>query len=268
MKLKTELLNGVAYAVVVDGKPVYINDDGKEVAFDAPATVQVISRLNGEAKGHREGKEAAELALKNFAGIEDPEAARKALDTVKNLASGELTSAAKVQEIKDAAKRAAEEQVSAAAKTHGETLARVTAERDGFQTALFDEKIGGSFSRSKFIDDKLAIPGDIARAVFGKSFKVEEGKIVAFDTVGNKIFSRGRPGEVADFDEAMEVLVDAYPQRDRIMKGSGASGGGSQGGAAQGGKPTITRAQFNSFDPAKQASVAKDAAAGKAVLVD
>lgn len=63
MKLK---LDEQGHAVLQDGKPVYVHDDGKEVAFDAPATVATITRLNGEAKVHREGKEAAEKALKAF----------------------------------------------------------------------------------------------------------------------------------------------------------------------------------------------------------
>ncbi len=57
MKLK---LDENGHVVVSDGKPVYVHDDGKEVAFDAVGTVATISRLNGEAKSHRERAEAAE----------------------------------------------------------------------------------------------------------------------------------------------------------------------------------------------------------------
>src|SRR5438094_82769 len=119
MKLK---LDADGHVVVTDGKPVYVHDDGKEVPFDATATVATITRLNAEARGHREAKEAAEKALKAFEGIEDAEGARKALETVKNLKDGELVSAGKVEEIKAAAKKAAEEQVAAAAKSHAEAL--------------------------------------------------------------------------------------------------------------------------------------------------
>ena len=61
MKLK---LDDKGSAVLQDGKPVYVLDDGREVPHDAAGTVATISRLNGEAKSHREAKEAAELALK------------------------------------------------------------------------------------------------------------------------------------------------------------------------------------------------------------
>src|SRR5690349_21486790 len=97
MKLKLDDKNQV---VVQDGKPVYVADDGKEVVFDYPATLATISRLNGEAKGHRERAEAAEAKAKIFEGIEDPVKAREALETVKNLDSKKLFDAGKVEEIK------------------------------------------------------------------------------------------------------------------------------------------------------------------------
>jgi hypothetical protein len=248
--------------------PVFVHADGKETPFDGDSTIGTISRLNGEAKTHREAKEAAEARAKLFDGIEDADAARKALETIKNIKDGDLMTASKVEEIKAAAKRAAEEQVTAANKSHAEELTRTKAERDGLQATLYDERIGGSFDRSKFITDKLAIPGDIAKAAFGKAFKIEEGKTVAYDATGNKIFSRVRPGDLADFDEALETLVENYPHRDQIMKGSGASGSGASGGAGSGGKKAYSRAEFNTFDPTRQAQVAADVRGGKATLND
>lgn len=41
-----------------------------------------------------------------------------------------------------------------------------------------------------------------------QNFKVEDGKIVAYDNAGQKLFSRTRAGEIADIDEALEYLVD------------------------------------------------------------
>lgn len=265
MKLK---LDEHGHVVVQDGKPVYVHDDGKEIAFDAPTTVATISRLNGEARDHRVRAETAEARAKLFEGIEDADAARKAIETMKNIKDGDLIAAGKVEEIKAAAKRAAEEQVEAANKQFATDLAKTKSERDALQTQLYDEKIGGSFDRSKFIAEKLAIPGDIAKAAFGKAFKIEDGKVVAHDATGNKIFSRVRPGDLADFDEALETLVENYPYRDQIMKGSGASGSGASGGAVSGGKKAYSRAEFNTFDPAKQAAVAAEVRTGKATLSD
>ena len=46
MKLKTVVVDGKTYAEVNEqGLTLYIHDDGKEVAHDAPQTVATISRL-------------------------------------------------------------------------------------------------------------------------------------------------------------------------------------------------------------------------------
>ncbi len=248
MKLK---LTPEGHAVVQDGKPVYVTDDGKEVAFDAPGTVATISRLNGEAKGHRERAETAEAKLKPFEGITDPAAAIKALATVKNLDDKKLVDAGEVEKVKAEAIRALEEK-----------YAPVVKEVETLKGSLYSEKIGGAFARSKFIADKVAIPADLVQASFGNRFKIEDGKVVAYGADGNKVYSKASPGNPADFEEALEILVDQYPYKASILKGSGASGGGAGGsgsGAGAGGKKTITREQFGKMDPAAQAAAARDA---------
>lgn len=238
------------HAVVQDGKPVFVADDGKTVAFDYVATLATIARLNGEARTHRERAEAAEASAKLFDGIEDADAARKALATVRNLDDKKLVDAGEVDRVKAEAIKAVEDRYKP-----------MIEERDGLKVALFNEKIGGSFSRSKFIADKMAIPPDLAQSHFGGAFSVEDGQVVAKDTTGNRIFSRARPGELANFDEALESLVGAYAHRDSILKGTGASGGGSSSsGGAVNGKRTVTRAVFDAMDPAAKMAAIKETA--------
>ena len=255
MKLK---LDADGHVVVEDGKPVYTHDDGKDVAFDAPGTAATISRLNAEAKGHREKAQEARAALKQFEGIEDAPAALKALNIVQNLDLKKLVDAGEVEKVKTEAITALEAKYSPIVK-----------ERDEFRDALMREKVGGSFSRSKLIADKLAIPADMVQARFGSAFKVEGESVVAYDQSGNKLYSRARPGEIAGFDEALELLIDAYPYRDSILKGSGATGVGAQGANPQhGGKRTVTRAQFEALDPASAADTARLAGKGEVVITD
>lgn len=236
MKLK---LNEQGFAVVQDGKPVYVADDGKEIAFDVVSTQATISRLNGEAKSHRERAEAAEKSLKSFEGIADPAAAVKALEVVANLDQKKLIDAGEVEKVKGEISKAFQAKLDEAT-TKAQTL----------EQQLYGEKVGGAFARSKLIADKLAIPADLVQARFGQQFKIEDGKTVAYDTHGNKIFSRARPGEVADFDEALEALIDQYPYRDTILKSSGASGSGAHGGGSgAGGSKAINRAAFDALDP-------------------
>ena len=243
MKLKTVEVNGKQYAEIAEGKPVYVYDDGKEAGFDAGHAVATISRLNGEAKGHRERAEAAEASMKAFEGITDAAAARKALEVVKNLDDKKLVDAGEVERVKAEAIKAVEDKYKPVLK-----------ERDTLQQQLVTEKIGGSFARSKLIADKLAIPADLVQARFGQHFKLEGGEVVAYDGSGNKLFSRSKPGEVAGFDEALEIIVDAYPHRDSILKSTGASGGGASnaGAGGGGGSKTIPRSQFDSMAPQQQ----------------
>lgn len=216
MKLK---LDENGNAVLQDGKPVYVHDDGKEVVFDAPGTVATITRLNSEAKGHRERAENAEKTVKAFEGIDDPAAAKKALATVANLDAKTLVDAGEIEKVKSEISKAFQLQ-----------LDDMTGKANGFEQQLYAEKIGGSFARSQFIAEKMAVPADMVQATFGNNFKIEEGKVVAYDAQGQKIFSRSRPGELADFNESLETLVSQYPHRDHILKSSGANGGGAQNG--------------------------------------
>lgn len=219
MKLK---LDDNGNAVLQDGKPVYVKDDGTEVAFDAVGTTATINRLTGELKTTREAKDTAETALKAFDGIDDPAAAKTALNTVKNLDDKKMADAGEVEKVKAEVIKAVEEK-----------YAPIVKERDDLQNQLHGELITGGFARSQMIKDKISVPADMIQAQFSRNFKVESGKVVAYDNNGQQIYSRSRPGELADFDEALDQLVDGYQYKDLILKGGKGSGGdfGGQGGA-------------------------------------
>lgn len=219
MKLKTVEVDGKQYAEVLDGKPVFTGDDGKDIAFDAVGTRDTITRLNAEAKSHRTRAETAEGLVKAFEGIDDPAAARKALETVANLDAKKLVDAGEIERVK-----------AEISKGYQAQLDEANGKSQTLEQQLYAEKIGGNFARSAFIAEKLAVPADMVQATFGQNLKIEDGKVVAYDSQGQKIFSRARPGELADFDEAIETLVSQYPHRDHILKSSNATGGGAQNG--------------------------------------
>lgn len=216
MKLK---LDENGNAVLQEGKPVYVHDDGKELAVDVAQLTSRAQYLAGEAEKAFQQRDEAKKAIKAFEGIEDAAAARKALEVVANLDQKRLIDAGEVEKVKAEISKAFQSQ-----------LDEVSGKAQTLEQQLYAEKIGGSFARSKVIADKLAVPADMVQATFGSRFKIEDGKVVAYDATGNKLFSRSRPGELADFDEALETLVEQYPHKDHILKSSGAQGGGSQGG--------------------------------------
>lgn len=250
MKLKLDANGNV---VLQDGKPVYIKDDGTEVAFDAVGTVATITRLNGEAKTHREAAEAANAIVAKFKGIEDPAAALAALDTVSKLDQKKLIDSGEVERVR--------KEISAGFETK---LTEATTRAQNLEQQLYGEKVGGAFSRSKFIGEKLVIPADLVQARFGANFAIEDGKVVAKDANGQKLYSRANPGELADFDEALGILVDSYPNKDHILKGSGASGSGAPQSHAQGGQKSMSRTAFMQLDPQAQAKTVAD----KVVITD
>lgn len=217
LKLK---LDDAGHVVVQDGKPVYVNEDGKEIPYDVNQANNKISELCKEAKTHREAKEAAEQKLRLFDGIEDPEAARKAIETCNNLDSKKLIGAEEMERFRAEVNKAANVIIEEAHK-----------ETETVRQQLYDEKIGGSFARSDFIKNSLAIPADIAQAAFGRNFTVAgDGRIVAKDNSGNEIYSQINPGEPAAFDEALEILVSNYKNKDSILRGNQATGGGTTSG--------------------------------------
>lgn len=242
--------NGAIVTQEINGQklPVFKHADGKETPFDADSTVSTISRLNAEARSHREGKEAAEKLLKNFDGL-DPVQAREALDKLKTVDLNKLVDKGEVEKVKGEVQKALEQQYAPALK-----------ERDTLREQLNSHLIGGVFSGSKFVAEKFAaenaaVAAQIARALFAQNFKVEDGKVVAYDSTGAKVYSRARPGELADTEEALQLIVDASPLKASILKGSGASGGGATGGGNGGasGTKTLTRAAFDALDPASKA---------------
>lgn len=226
MKLK---LDENGHVVVQDGKPVYVHDDGTDLPFDAPQAIAKIKQLNGEAKTHRETAEKLAKDLNGFEGVDVAEA-RTAIETVKKLDQKKLLDAGEVDRVVGDVKKQYEEKLTA------ERESRTKAEQ-----ALNNEMIGGNFARSKFIADKLTLPSDIAQATFGKNFKLENGKVVAVGADGSHMLSRANPGEPAGFDEALQILVESYPNRDSILKGNGSQGSGANQGNRGKGGPDLSK---------------------------
>lgn len=220
-------MNG-EHIVMENGNPVWVYSDGKEAAADFESALTKINTLNSESASRRREITDLQAKLKPFEGIEKPEEfvteARKAMDTVKNYKDKQLIDAGEAERVKSEAVKAMQLKVDEAEKRASDA-----------SQSLHREMIGGRFARSKFIGEKLVIPADIAQAVFGTQFKIDGDKVVGLDASGNPLYSRVKPGEPADFDEALGMMVDAYPNKNQILKAPGGPGGGSKAGDKGGG---------------------------------
>lgn len=237
MKLKTDASGN---AVLQDGKPVYVSDDGAELALDAAKLYGQVRDLTKEAGAKRKALEAAEAKLSEYAEIDDPKAAREALEAVKSL---------------DGKSKADIE------KARNEVAARFQKELDAERTkvktlesSLHSEVIGGGFARSKFITENLSIPAELAQSHFGRHFVIENGRMVAKDANGNVIGSKANPAEPASFDEAMQTLVNSYAYKDHILKATQKGGSGAQPGTGGAGaqKQTMGRKEFDLKTPVER----------------
>lgn len=259
MPYKIVEVGGKKYIEAEDDKAVFVHADGTEAPLDAEGTLARITALNAESTGRRHEINELKKTVARFEGIEDPEKAKEAIATVANLSSGELKTAAQVEEIKRAAQKAAETQVADAQRKAAEDLKKASDKAEKLEAELFNEKIGGGFARSKFVAEKMTIPPDIAQNFFGKNFKIVEGAIEAYDSAGMKLYSKTRGGELANFDEAIEQLVSAYPNKDAILKGAG----GGSGGTGNDDKNRPSKDALKGLDPVARMNVARGVAPGQ-----
>ncbi len=241
MKLK---IDGNGNAVLVDGMPVYVHDDGSEKPLDAVAMTTALRKANAEAKERREAVTSLQDKLKAFEDL-DPEEARAALTKVRNIDAKKLIDAGEVDKVREAI-----------AKSFGEKLTAAEKRAQELEAQLHGELIGGGFARSKFVGERLTLPADLAQAAFGRHFRVENGRVVATDANGAPILSR-TTGQPAEFDEALESLVSQYPHRDSILKATQKNGSGAAPGATGGaaGVKTIPRAEFDQKTPVERRQI-------------
>jgi hypothetical protein len=251
MKLK---LDEHGNPVLQNAHPVYVNDDGKEVAVDVPKLFGDIKRLNAESASRRKEIDHLTEKLKAFEGIEDPEAARKALETVANLNDKELVDAKKMEELKANMSAAHTAQLAQVKQGYESQLAerdKIIQTKDAQVRNLL---VKGAFDASKFLAEKTILPPDMAFNTFGHYFEVEEvnGELRAVAKVNGAVIpSLANPGDPASPEEAIEALIDKYPFKDRILKATGQKGMGTPPGGGGGGsdKKTITRQQFDALGP-------------------
>jgi hypothetical protein len=256
MKLK---LDEKGNAILIEGHPVYVLDDGTDAPFDVPELYGKYlkdGKRNADLQKEMEGLNAK---LKTFEGIEDPTAAKAAIEMVKNIETGQLIAAGKVEEIKAGARKAVEEQIANAAKAHAAELEKLKADAAKYKSNWHNVTLDNAFNGSKYIKEQIAIPIDMVRAKFGTRFSVDEetGNVVAVDTTGKPIQSRTRFGEPAEFEEAISLIVAEYPNKDDILNGTRSRGDGARPNNGQGptGK-TITRAAFAALSPIEQMKTA------------
>lgn len=247
LKLK---LDADGKAVFQNSLPVFVYDDGKEITVDADAMFAKIAEVSGEAKTYRlEAKQAKEV-LAQLGDVEPTEVA-KILNVVKEV--GGIDGIDKLKKNAGIDVEGIKRQMTETYESKLSEKDKVIQDKDGH---IYKLLVSSGFNASKFVNEKLLLPADIAEATFGKHFKIEDGRVIAY-LGDNKILSREKPGELANFDEALQVIVEQYPMKDRILKATEQSGSGRQqdGGPAMGG----FNQQMAGLSPVQRITAAREA---------
>lgn len=251
-------MDGDKLATDANGDPIYIDASGRESSIKHDA----IASRNGEAKTQRERADAAEKALNAYKGPDgkliDPAIATKAIETVSKLDAKKLIDAGEVDRVREEIKAEFTQQLTEAQSA--------LAEKD---STINNMRIDGIFKGSDFLAERVAVPRDMVEAALRNNFKVEDGKVVAYDKDGNRLLSKRDPGAYADPNEAIEMLIERHPQKDMILKAPDANGTGNQGGGGANGRGrTLKRAEFDAMSPEQKAVAGRAAAKGELTIAD
>jgi hypothetical protein len=265
MALVYKLLeDNAGLAMDENGNPVVIDDEkGKEFGLDAISLYTKIPGLQAEAKKYREERDTYKskaevlgdtdphelLARIHEFGELDPKAAKEAMATVANLGQLDKEKNIEIEKVKAGVAEGYLLKIRELDSQHAKRVQALEGDVSGKDAAIRHLLIRGAFDRSEFIKDQTVLPSEIAYNTFGKHFKIDadngELKVFALGNDGEKIFSMARPGEYASPEEAIELLINQYPQKDNILRtnngGSGA-GGNTTAGASDRAKQAALKA--------------------------
>jgi len=228
------------------GNPIVIDKEkNEEYGLDALHHYAKIPKLREEAKNYRLNAEASADKLNLLAshGVnvggekEELEAwvkqATEAIDTVSNLTDGKLVQAGDVETIKKQAAENMQTKLNEQDKLYKDKILELEGSLKEKTGTIYNLMVDDKFNTSGFVNEKLAMTPRMARSYFGPNFQVEQNdmghnQVVGYFGNGEKIYSKERIGELADFNEALQLMVEKDPDRNSLLKGSH-SGSGSLG---------------------------------------
>jgi len=240
MKLK---LDKDGHAVLQDGMPVYTYEDGTEQPLDAAATVKnfenKISNLVDEKDRHFNDKKKIEEKLKAYGKI-DPETAQKNLKLAKQLEGKQLVDEHGLEQYQ---KQWTEEVTASINEERDTERKQWEAERESYngklgnyEKIIYDLAVTNQFSNHPYFSGetpKTFYKPDHAAKIFGDRFKVDIGegkvKVYAVGNDGKTMLSKKNHGEVATFNEAVELIVQGEAEHHDIFRASSRRGPGVGG---------------------------------------
>ena len=245
------LEDGSGVAVDDKGLPIVVDDkDNSEFGIDAIHLISKIPSLQAEAKAYREERDKIKSKIEALGDLDpefvvdrikafgdlDPEKAKEALATVANLDQLDKEKNVEIEKVKAGVAESYKSKIRDLDEAHARKTAALEEAISNKDSAIRNLLIRGAFDRSDYIKEQTVLPPEIAYNTFGKHFQIDEDggklRVFALGYDGEKIFSLAKPGEYASPEEAIELLINQYPQRDNILRtnlGGSAAGGNVSG---------------------------------------
>jgi hypothetical protein len=232
LKLTLKLTDEGVVELTEQGLPIWVDQDDKEVVFDVAKLYNDKRAANAESASRRKridelDKQLTELHEK-YQGL-DVEEAKKALETLQNIDQQKLMDTEGVESVKRQMKEAFNAELTKEREKWEKDLKEKseTLEMKGGQ--IRNLLVKNAFVSSEFLREKTLLTPEIAYAYFGNHFVIQEvdGQPTAIGRLnGENILSKRNPGELAEPEEAIEIIIDKYPNKERILKGNVQAGSG------------------------------------------
>jgi len=231
-----------------EGRPLVVDDaNDKEFGLDAISTMTKIPTLQAESQTYREERDAYKAKIEALGDLDpkevinklkafgdmDPKAAKDALQAVANFDDLDKEKNIEIAKIRESVGESFAKKMRDIDAAHGEKVKLLEQSLSNKDGAIRQLLIRGAFDSSAFIKDQTVLPSEIAYKQFGEHFKIEEDDrgmlvVAAYNHKGDRLLSQAKPGEYAPPEEAIELLISEYSQKDSIMRttagGSGAAG--------------------------------------------
>ena len=214
-----------------DPKPEPKGDDPK--ADDKPKISDAEAKLLKDVMKKKEALEAANSALaeantrlKEFEGL-DPAEIKKLLAEKKTAEEAQLAAAGEFETLK---KRMGEEHTRVTSDLQKQ-IAELQAQLQSKEVVIENLSVGQRFAQSPFIAGETVLSPDMARKLYGDHFDVVNGEVVAFDKkrgVAGRTALVDQVGNHIGFEDAMRKILEADPDKDRVLKSKVKQGAGSK----------------------------------------
>ena len=252
-------------AVIQDGKPVYVNEEGKEEPFDMNMAWNKIHALNEENKAKRLEAETLKAKYKAFDGM-TPEEIAANKEAAAKLKEVELIKNKDFETFKNDLLATTQKKVEETERSWKSKFDSVKGEAEKFSALYNDTVLENHFLNSEYIKSELvpSFDGDVAKAYFGHRFRVdtENKRVYAVGEDGSPILSEKKLGNVASFDEAMELLIKNHPKKDAWLKSKANPGGGmNSGGRGNANTPEGQKLENPNTTPIERLNAARKVAA-------